>query len=153
MPPKGPKLTDGQVAALAEWVKMGAPWPASSVAVRAEGKQITDEMRSFWSFQPLKMPAIPAPKDDTSAKTDIDRLVLAKLEAKGLKPTAQADRRTLIRLPPSILSAFLPPRKRFKPSSRTRIPRPTRYSSIASSLHPVTGALGAPLARRRPLRR
>ena len=97
MPPKGPKLTDGQVAALAEWVKMGAPWPASSVAVRAEGKQITDEMRSFWSFQPLKMPTIPAIKDGTSAKTDIDRLVLAKLEAKGLKPSAQADRRTLIR--------------------------------------------------------
>jgi mono/diheme cytochrome c family protein len=98
MPPKGPKLSDDDIASLAQWVKMGAPWPASSVAVRAEGKQITDDMRSFWSFQPLKTPAIPAPtKDAVWAKTDIDRLVLAKLETKGLKPGAQADRRTLIR--------------------------------------------------------
>jgi len=97
MPPKGPKLTDDEVASLAQWVKMGAPWPASAATVRLEGKQITDEMRSFWSFQPLKMPAIPATKDAAWAKTDIDKLVLAKMESKGLKPGIQADRRTLIR--------------------------------------------------------
>ncbi len=36
-------------------------------------------------------------KNDSWARTDIDRLVLARLEAKGLKPAAMADRRTLIR--------------------------------------------------------
>ena len=29
MPPKGKKLTDAQIAALTEWVKLGAPWPAN----------------------------------------------------------------------------------------------------------------------------
>ncbi len=97
MPPKGGKLQDGEMAVLEDWIKMGAPWPASKVAVREEGKDITDEMRAWWAFQPLKAPAIPAVKDASWAKTDIDRLVLAKLEAKGLKPAAPADRRTLIR--------------------------------------------------------
>ncbi|SFS11080.1 Planctomycete cytochrome C [Granulicella pectinivorans] len=110
MPPKGQKLTDIDVAALEQWVKMGAPWPATSASVRAANDDITDEMRNFWSFQPLKVPVIPpASKDAGWARTDIDRLVLAKLETKGLKPGAMADRRTLIRratldltgLPPS----------------------------------------------------
>ncbi len=97
MPPKGNKLTDEQIADLTQWIKIGAPWPASAVALQPAGKQITDENRAWWSFQPLKAPAIPTGKDAGWAKTDIDRLVLAKLDAKGLKPNPQADRRTLIR--------------------------------------------------------
>jgi mono/diheme cytochrome c family protein len=95
--PKGGKLSPEEVATLTEWVKMGAPWPKSTAPVRIQGKQITAEMRKFWSFQPLTMPAIPQTKDTTWARTDIDRLVLAKLEEKALKPSPQADRRTLIR--------------------------------------------------------
>jgi mono/diheme cytochrome c family protein len=109
MPPKGTKLTDEEIASLSEWVKMGAPWPVTAVTQRVEGKQITDDMRKFWSFQPLKEPVIPQEKGSSWAKTDIDRLVLAKLDSKGLKPAEPADRRTLIRratldltgLPPS----------------------------------------------------
>ena len=97
MPPKGGKIADEDQAVLAEWIKMGAPWPASKVAMRSDGMQITQEMRDWWSFQPLKTPAIPTPKDSTWAKTDIDRFVLAKMESKGFKPAAAADRRTLIR--------------------------------------------------------
>jgi mono/diheme cytochrome c family protein len=98
--PKGGKLSAEEVQALAEWVKMGAPWPQSTVPVRTAGKQITDDMRKFWSFQPLKYPVIPEVKDPALkswAKTDIDRLVLAKLEEKGMKPAAHADKRILIR--------------------------------------------------------
>jgi mono/diheme cytochrome c family protein len=95
--PKNGKLSDEQIADLTNWVKMGAPWPTSSGAIRTAGKQITPEMRAWWSFQPLKLPEIPKTKDATWAKTDIDRLVLAKLEAKDLTPAAPADKRTLIR--------------------------------------------------------
>lgn len=95
--PKGGKLTDEQVAFLTQWIQMGAPWPKDTAPVRAEGKQITSEMRKFWSFQPLKLPSIPQVKDSSWAKSDIDRLVLAKMEEKGLKPGPQADKRTLIR--------------------------------------------------------
>jgi hypothetical protein len=96
MPPKGGKMQDGEQAVLVEWIKMGAPWPASKVAVNTEGMDITPDMKAWWSFQPLKMPAIPT-TETAWAKNDIDRLVLAKMESKGLKPAAAADRRTLIR--------------------------------------------------------
>jgi mono/diheme cytochrome c family protein len=96
MPPKG-KLKDEQVAVLTRWVEMGVPFPAGSttVAVRASG--ITDADRKFWSFQPIRDPAVPVVHDSAWPATDIDRFILAKLEAKGIKPAALADKRTLIR--------------------------------------------------------
>jgi hypothetical protein len=53
--------------------------------------------RSWWSYQPVKAPAIPAVKDSSWVRTPIDSLVLAKLEAAGLKPSADADRAAFIR--------------------------------------------------------
>jgi len=97
MPLKGTKIDDDEINALAEWVRMGAPWPKSNVTVKLDGDKITDDMRNWWSFQPLKAPAIPTVQNATWAKTDIDRLVLAKMEAKGFKPAAEADRPSLIR--------------------------------------------------------
>ncbi|QMV18374.1 DUF1549 domain-containing protein [Granulicella sp. 5B5] len=100
MPPKGAKLTADEVQTLSDWIRMGAPWPVSTVPVRAPGKQITDDMRKWWSFVPLKDYPVPAVKDPALngwAKTDIDKFVLAKLEEKGLKPAPMADKRTLIR--------------------------------------------------------
>ena len=55
------------------------------------------ERKKFWSFQPVKNPALPAVKNLAWCKTPIDRFILAGLEAKGLKPALPADRRTLIR--------------------------------------------------------
>lgn len=95
--PKGGKLSDDQVADLVEWVKMGAPWPKVTVAMQSNGREVTEASRRFWSFQPIKMPVVPTPKDAGWAKSDIDRLVLANMEKKGLKPAAPADKRTLIR--------------------------------------------------------
>ena len=100
MPPKGAKLTADEIQTLSDWIRMGAPWPQSTAAVRPAGKQITDDMRHFWSFMPLADPPVPAIKDaelKSWAKTDIDHFVLAKLEEKGLKPAPMADKRTLIR--------------------------------------------------------
>ena len=96
--PQGGKLKPEEVQALAEWVKMGAPWPDTKAAIPSSpGKVITAEQRAFWSFQPLKDPSIPAVKEKSWAKTNIDHFVLAKLEAKGMKPVGPADRKTLIR--------------------------------------------------------
>jgi mono/diheme cytochrome c family protein len=97
--PKGGKLKPAEVQALVDWVKAGASWPATKTAAvqTSPVKVITPEQRAFWSFQPLKEPAIPAVKEKSWAKTNIDHFVLAKLESKGMKPVAAADRRTLIR--------------------------------------------------------
>jgi mono/diheme cytochrome c family protein len=93
--PMGGKLKDSEIEDLAAWVKAGANWPNVPVPVKAVA--ITPEQRAFWSFQPLRLPPIPAPKDASWSKTDIDRLVLAKLEREGMKPVAAASKRTLIR--------------------------------------------------------
>jgi len=53
--------------------------------------------RSRWAFQPINRPQPPVVKDRGWVRTPIDAFVLAKLEAKGLKPAPEADRLTLIR--------------------------------------------------------
>src|SRR5579871_2591955 len=102
MPPAG-KLRPEEIAALTEWVKMGAPWPTEKPAQGAAPAnpngdyEITPTQRNFWSFRPIKKPALPAVKNAAWVKSPIDRFILARLEARGLKPAPPADRRTLIR--------------------------------------------------------
>jgi hypothetical protein len=51
-----------------------------------------------WSpYQPVKSPEVPAVKQKAWVRTPIDAFVLAQLEAKGLKPSLEADRATFIR--------------------------------------------------------
>ncbi|MGV3723886.1 MAG: PSD1 and planctomycete cytochrome C domain-containing protein, partial [Actinomycetota bacterium] len=91
MPP-GKKLTDRQLADLARWIKMGAPWPSS--AAPAAGARNTAQ---HWSFQPVAKVTPPKVKDAAWVKTPVDAFILAGLEAKGLRPNPPADKRTLIR--------------------------------------------------------
>ena len=102
MPKNGAKLSDQQIAAVAEWIRDGAVWPASATAATAtpatpRERVITAEQRAFWSFQPLRAVEAPAVTRTDWARTDIDRFVLAKLEQAGLSPVASADKRTLLR--------------------------------------------------------
>jgi hypothetical protein len=53
--------------------------------------------RSWWSLQPVTDPQPPETKDTGWPRGEVDRFVLAKLEANGLRPAPAADRRTLIR--------------------------------------------------------
>jgi mono/diheme cytochrome c family protein len=99
MPPQG-KLPDEEIAILKSWVEHGAYWPPSDAptpAKRTGEYVITPEQRAFWSFQPVKKPAIPPVKNATWTKSPIDHFVLSRLEQKGLQPVAAADKRTLIR--------------------------------------------------------
>jgi hypothetical protein len=100
MPPKG-KLDPREIAALTEWVKMGAPWPATPAAKKADAATASAapkaDSRAHWAFQPVKNPPVPAVKDAAWPQGSIDHFVLAALEARGLKPVERADRRTLIR--------------------------------------------------------
>ena len=100
--PMGNKLKDEEIAALTEWVKAGAAWPKSAaepikVATKDGEYVITPEARKFWSFQPLRMPAVPAVKNAKWAKTDIDKFILSRLEREGIQPVKPATKRDLIR--------------------------------------------------------
>lgn len=115
MPPSG-KLADADVEALTTWIKDGAVWPAGG-NVLPPHYTITNAQRGFWAFEPVSDPQPPAVRNAKWAATDIDRFILARLEARNLKPAPPADRRTLIRrayfdligLPPTVdeVNAFI----------------------------------------------
>ena len=97
MPPKG-KLPDAVIADFEKWVNTGAPDPR--IAAGGPKKQVgmsIEAGRNFWSYRPVTAPAVPAVKNATWAASDIDRFILARLEAKNLTPAADADRATLCR--------------------------------------------------------
>jgi Protein of unknown function (DUF1553)/Protein of unknown function (DUF1549)/Planctomycete cytochrome C len=98
MPPGG-KLPDHVIRDFEEWVKMGAPDPrAGEVAPNVAWQPYDfDEAKKFWSLQPVKAHKPPQVKNEAWVRTPIDRFIIARLEEKGLKPAADADRRTLIR--------------------------------------------------------
>ncbi|MBA4066113.1 MAG: hypothetical protein C0501_20825 [Isosphaera sp.] len=73
------KLTAAQKATLKRWVEEGA------------------EYQPHWSFITPTRPKPPEVRDKAWVRNPIDNFVLAKLEAAGLKPAPEADRRTLAR--------------------------------------------------------
>jgi hypothetical protein len=91
------KLPAHEIAALTRWVQLGLPWPEAGPARPDSSFRITDEQRNFWSFRPVKAPPVPAVKAADWCRTSVDRFLLARLEARGLRPVADADKRTLIR--------------------------------------------------------
>jgi hypothetical protein len=99
MPPQG-RLKPAEIAVLTDWVAKGAFWPAAKgaapVAAPKPAFDISARAR-HWSFQPVRLPAVPAVRNAAWARNPIDRFILAKLEAEGIAPAPTADRRTLIR--------------------------------------------------------
>ena len=72
-------LTEKEQAVLKRWIEAGAKYEI------------------FWAFAPPKKAALPKVKDAAWGQRPIDRFVLARLEADGLTPAKEADKRTLIR--------------------------------------------------------
>ncbi|HEV7405263.1 MAG TPA: DUF1553 domain-containing protein [Chthoniobacteraceae bacterium] len=115
MPPKkaGGKLSDEVIRDFEKWVQMGAPDPREGTAKLAAKQDTSKAAKDWWAWQPPKKAPVPQVKDAAWPKSDIDRLLLAPLEAKGLKPVADAEKLTLLRrvffdltgLPPSTRDA------------------------------------------------
>jgi hypothetical protein len=105
MPPESAhkSLTAAQKALLTRWVAEGAPYEA------------------HWAYLPPRRTAPPPVRNARWVRNPIDRFVLARLEAERVKPSPEADRRTLLRrvsldltgLPPAPdeLRAFLADRR------------------------------------------
>ncbi len=73
------KLTDAQKATLARWIREGAKY------------------QPHWSLIAPQRPPLPQVKNSWWVRTPIDSFVAARLEAAGLAPAPEADRRTLAR--------------------------------------------------------
>ena len=98
MPPAG-KLPDEVVADFRRWTEMGSPAPADRepAAMAAKGAIDWSKAREFWAFRPVRKPTPPAVRNASWPHTTVDRFLLARLEEKGLKPAAEADKRAWIR--------------------------------------------------------
>jgi mono/diheme cytochrome c family protein len=117
MPAKGDPLTPEQIGLLRAWIDQGAVWPEDASVAKSDPLD-------WWSLKPLRRPEVPrieaahsrGPQSDRSDRSDrsngseaptmdtgpvirnaIDSFIVAKLHEKGLEPSAEADRRTLIR--------------------------------------------------------
>src|SRR5262249_49305155 len=80
MPPKK-KLADDVIADFEKWIARGAPDPRDGPAKVAKPEIDIEKGRKFWSFQRPKTATPPKVLDATWPKGDIDRFLLAELEA------------------------------------------------------------------------
>ncbi len=102
MPHEEKKLTDAEIAGIAKWIDLGAPYDAplvnpGSVAKSWTKRTIDDDARKWWAFQPMKSVQPPRVANDKWSRTAIDAFVLAQLKSHGLTPNAPASKRKLIR--------------------------------------------------------
>ena len=116
MPPptSNRRLSDHQKQLLDRWIKAGA------------------EYQPHWAFAPPVRPAPPAVQRADWVRNEIDRFVLAKLEAAGLAPSPEADRATLIRRLHADLTG-LPPTPA-EVDAFVADPRPDWYVSLVDRL-------------------
>ena len=98
MPPAGERLSNEQIGLLRAWIDQGANWPET-----IDVTQGRERGKSHWAFQPVQRPTIPQVRSHewlsggTGSSNEIDRFMLAKLQAEGVEPSPQADAITLAR--------------------------------------------------------
>ncbi|MCR9120031.1 MAG: DUF1549 domain-containing protein, partial [bacterium] len=102
MPVDASKLKAEQIAAIAKWIDLSAPYDAPLTKEGADEtpwteRVVTAEAKQYWAFQPLGEFAPPVVQNRDWGKTEVDSFVLNRLESLGIKPNQVADKRVLIR--------------------------------------------------------
>ncbi len=99
MPPSG-KLPDAVINDFVKWISLGAPDPRTEATPMAEKNQKPTakvDPRDHWAFRRPQRAAPPQVANSTSVRCDIDRFIIARLEATKLSPSSQAPPRALYR--------------------------------------------------------
>lgn len=91
MPYGGPALSSKEIDNIREWIAAGAPGPDSTAALAVV------KPAKHWAYVKPVRPEVPHPQNAAWCRNPIDNFILAKLEAEQLKPSPEADKRTLIR--------------------------------------------------------
>ena len=107
MPPDG-KLPAEAIATLEDWVRRGLPWHDDGKQATVASFDIATRKAEHWCWHPPEPSPPPAVRDKDWCRSDIDRFVLARLEAAGLEPAAEAERAVLVRRAAEVLTG-LPP--------------------------------------------
>lgn len=100
MPPKG-KLPAETIAKFEQWVKEGATDPregsGAPVVAAAPTIDFAAAREQLWSLKPLQFYVPEVVSDGSWSRQPLDRFILQRLDAAGLRPTAPAERRTWLR--------------------------------------------------------
>ncbi len=109
MPPNK-QLSAEQVKDLEAWVAAGLPMPENLLQSKRPGSK-------HWAFQAVRRPELPQVVNEKWVRNEVDRFILAKLEANQIAPSPEAPKRALLRrlsldltgLPPTVeeMRAFL----------------------------------------------
>ncbi|MEZ6128419.1 MAG: PSD1 and planctomycete cytochrome C domain-containing protein [Planctomycetaceae bacterium] len=102
MPPEK-SLSQVQVDSLEQWISKGAIWPGDIGQLASRDDRAAQD---HWAFQPVQTPAVPPQQD--WGRSPVDAFVLRALQANGMHPAPEADRRTLLRRASYVLTG-LPP--------------------------------------------
>jgi hypothetical protein len=97
MPPGEKKVSKDELAVIKRWISTGAKTARPESETIGIGMLITEEDRSFWSFQPIRRSPIPRVKHAVSVRNPVDAFLLEKLEKRGFTFSPHADKQTLIR--------------------------------------------------------
>ncbi len=116
MPPDG-KLPQAEIDLLVKWVAMGAPDPRTESRAVVRHSIDIEAAKQEWPYTQAQRHDPPAVQNPSWALDPIDLHILAKLEANGMQPAPDADKRAWLRrvsfdltgLPPTLdeIEAFL----------------------------------------------
>lgn len=99
-------LAQGEIDTLVEWVRQGAEWG------------------EHWAFQPPVLPEIPEVADTSWPQQDLDRFILARLEAEKLSPSPEADPAAWLRRVSLDLTGLPPTLEEFETFEQSAIRSP-----------------------------
>ncbi len=102
MPQDASKLPDEQIALIARWIDLGAPFDKplidkTVVEVPWTERVVAEDAKQYWAFQPLGDYPPPHVENEAGVRNDIDRFIVAKQEKRGVSPNPIASNRDLIR--------------------------------------------------------
>ncbi len=97
MPPGEKRLAAEEIEVIRKWIAAGAVTARPEPETIEGGNYLSEEDRSFWSFQPVRRPAVPAIRNSHQLRTPIDAFLLKRLEERGLSMSDPATRAVLIR--------------------------------------------------------
>ena len=102
MPKDRPKLADSVIADFVTWVNQGAADPRDQPPTAAATNTVAwdatlQARKDWWSFKPLQKVSVPKVKNTSWSDHPVDRFLLAKLEERGLQPSAAANKESLLR--------------------------------------------------------
>ena len=106
-PPPRERLNEADLDILRQWIEAGGSLEGVEEAttaqknadelLKAEERPIKPAEREYWAFKAPSRGTVPQPKTPGWNTNAIDAFLASAMEAKGLKPSGAADRRTLIR--------------------------------------------------------